>query len=97
MAIVFRLLYIARALLICCLVYNQCIFLVITQIALALLVIISDDRFILVILRYKLKISNVKTILSGLVKLLIVLTAIYKIISLLMCLFLSSSFMILYI
>jgi hypothetical protein len=95
-AIVFRLLRIARASLTCCLAYNQRIFLVAAQITSALLAIIDDGGFILVILRYKLKTSNIKTILFGLAELLTALTAIYKIIFLLICLFLSSSFIILY-
>jgi hypothetical protein len=95
-AIVFRLLYIARALLTCCLVYNRRTSLVVAWIASDLLTIVNDNVFISVILRYKPKTSNVRIILSGLAELLTALTAIYKIIFLLMCLFLSSSFRILY-
>jgi hypothetical protein len=93
---VFRLLCIARALLTCCLTYNRRTSLDTAQIALALLAIIGDDRFISVILGYKPKTSNIKTILSSLAESLTALTAIYKIISLLICLSLSSFFMILY-
>jgi hypothetical protein len=94
--IVFRLLRITKALLTCCLAYNRRTSLVTAQIALALLVMIGDSAFISVILRYKPKISNVRTTLSGLAELLTALIVIYKIIFLLMCLFLSSSFRILY-
>jgi hypothetical protein len=95
--IVFELLRIAKALLTCCLVYNRRTSLVVAQIALALLAIVNNSRSISVILGYKPKTSNIKTILSGLAESLTVLTAIYKIISLLICSFLSSSFIILYI
>jgi hypothetical protein len=93
---VFRPLHIARASLICRLVYIQHTSLVITQIALALLIIINNGRSILVIQRYKPKTSNIKTILFNLAKLSTALTAIYKIIFLLIYLFLSSFFKILY-
>jgi hypothetical protein len=63
--------------------------LVITQIALAFLIIISNNKFILVILNYKPIISNIKTILFGLDELLTALTVIYKILFLLIYLFLS--------
>jgi hypothetical protein len=95
-AIVFRLLRIVRALITCCLVYSQYTSLVITQIALAFLAIVSDGRSISVILRYKPKISNIRIILFGLAESLIALIVIYKIIFLLMCLFLSFFFRILY-
>jgi hypothetical protein len=95
-AIVFGLLHIVRALLTCHLAYNRRTSLVAAQIASALLAIISDGRSISVILGYKPKTSNVRTILSGLAELLTALTAIYKIISLLICSFLSSAFRILY-
>jgi hypothetical protein len=94
--IVFRLLHIARALLTCCLAYNRRTSLVTARIASAFLAMISDGGSISVILKYKLKTSNVRTILSGLAELLTVLTAIYKIIFLLICLSLSFFFMILY-
>ena len=96
MAIVFGLLRIARASLTCRLAYNQHTSLVAAQIASALLAMIGDGASISVILRYKPKTSNIRTILSGLAESLTALTAIYKIISLLICLFLSSVFRILY-
>jgi hypothetical protein len=77
---VLGLLRIAKALLTCRLVYSQRTSLVVAQIALALLAIIGDGGSISVILRYKPKTSNVRTILSGLVKLLTALTVICKII-----------------
>jgi hypothetical protein len=78
--IVFRLLRITKASLTCCLAYNRRTFLVIAQIASALLVMIGDSAFISVILGYKPKTSNVRTTLSGLAELLTALIVIYKII-----------------
>ena len=51
----------------------------------------SDKVFILVIYRYTLKTKRVETILSSLVKLLIAFIAIYRLISLLIYLSVSSS------
>jgi hypothetical protein len=94
---VFRPLRIAKALLTCRLVYSRRTSLVATQIALALLTIVGNNAFISVILTYKPKTSNIKAILSSLAELLTALTVIYKIISLLICLSLSSVFRILYV
>jgi hypothetical protein len=51
----------------------------------------GEEGFILISRGYVLKTSNISTILLGLAKLLIALTAIYNIISLLICLFSSLS------
>jgi len=65
--------------------------LVAAQIASALLVTDGDRVSILVIYRYAPKTKRVGTILSGLAKLLIAFIAIYRLISLLTCLSVSSS------
>jgi hypothetical protein len=95
-AIVFGPLRIARASLTCRLAYNRRTSLVAARITSALLAIVSDGGSISVILRYKPKTSNVRTIPSGPAESLTALTAIYKIISLSICLSLSSAFRISY-